>query len=909
MRSVHFLASIRDRLNIEAQSRRARKQRQARQTRRWSAESLERREMLNGTSEFVAPASPSAALNLVADTTISSIVLQIDPKNGDFEAIFNGQAVGEWAPGGLSSIYLTSQAGSATIDISQTPAGVPLNVTADGDDTVNLGTGGSVQGIQGDVTLINPPAYNSLVIDDSADTHARQVSLSDFTPAGDTIYGSITGLAPASINYRLYDTTTVTVDGGSGGNTFDVNGGNSLYETYLNTGSGNDTVNVTATNAISLGGGGGLRIDGQAGHDNVTIGDSTLSAIAGAVDVVNTSGSTALTVADYGDSTGHTVALGDGQLTGLAPAAIDWTPTATGSDGVTSLKISGGSGGNTWNIANTSDFGAGATTLQSGNAGSYNYVNVAATTGALNLDGWSGYQSVAIGDANGTVSGIRGAIDVYNSDPTGYSVLYVRDEGDTTGTSATLGDGSLTGLTPAAITWTDDVSSTNFYGGVAWLNVYGGSGGNTWNVTNVGPLYAGTGLNSGSGLGATDTVNVAATNGMLVLNGQADRQQVTIGNQAAATSKGTLANIKGIVDVYNSNSSGATTLTIDDSGETVAKNVSLQDGALTGLSPAGIYWYDNTSGAAGGVNQLNIDGGSGGDTFNVGGVGQLYYGTTLTTGSGADAVNVTGSSGNLTIGNAGGSDTVTIGSAAPALGGATAPIQGAVQVGGAGSTALVVDDSGDSNPPTASIYDGAVYGLNSGGIFYTPSATKTGGVTSLAIDAGQNSLLDVLNDSALYAGTAINLASGYNTVEVADTKGSLNVANSGSYAYVYVGGINTSVGAGLLAGIQGAVNVSGAGSSVLYADDGADATGRTWNLAAGSITGEAPAPITWAGTGVSFVLPIGGGGGNTFNVASTSNLADGTEIDTGHGQRYRHRRRHDRPLRREHRRSRHVDRR
>jgi hypothetical protein len=41
-----------------------------------------------------------------------------------------------------------------------------------------------------------------------ADATARSVTLDTFTPSGDTPWGSITGLAPASINYEKADTSS-----------------------------------------------------------------------------------------------------------------------------------------------------------------------------------------------------------------------------------------------------------------------------------------------------------------------------------------------------------------------------------------------------------------------------------------------------------------------------------------------------------------------------------------------------------------------------------------------------------------------------------------------------------------------------------------------------------------------------
>src|SRR5262249_27605819 len=77
-----------------------------------------------------------------------------------------------------------------------------LNVTSGGSDTVNVGDAGSVQDVLGTLNIENPTSTTTLNIDDSADTTVLpNVALDTFTPSGDTPWGSITGLAPAVINY------------------------------------------------------------------------------------------------------------------------------------------------------------------------------------------------------------------------------------------------------------------------------------------------------------------------------------------------------------------------------------------------------------------------------------------------------------------------------------------------------------------------------------------------------------------------------------------------------------------------------------------------------------------------------------------------------------------------------------
>jgi Domain of unknown function (DUF4394)/Calx-beta domain len=135
---------------------------------------------------------------------------------------------------------------------------VPTSVTSTGgNDTVRLGDAGSVQGITAAVTVSNPAALTDLVIDDSTDATGRTVTLSD---------SSVTGLAPAALNFTSTDIGSLTVSGGTGGNSFTVT--NTLFSstTTLNAGTGNDTVVVQAGGTGST-----LNVNGQGGADDFTV--------------------------------------------------------------------------------------------------------------------------------------------------------------------------------------------------------------------------------------------------------------------------------------------------------------------------------------------------------------------------------------------------------------------------------------------------------------------------------------------------------------------------------------------------------------------------------------------------------------------------------------------------------------
>ena len=162
----------------------------------------------------------------------------------------------------------------------------------DGADVVNIGNAGSVQAIGGAVTVKNTGNYSQLTIDDSADPTGRTATF---------MAGSVTGIAPAAINWLTNDISSL----------------------LLKNGGGNDTVNVLATSSIVPDF--ALTIQGTSGNDVVHIGNaSSVQAIMAPVIVKNTSGFTQLTIDDAADATGREAFYTPSGVSGIAPAAISW---------------------------------------------------------------------------------------------------------------------------------------------------------------------------------------------------------------------------------------------------------------------------------------------------------------------------------------------------------------------------------------------------------------------------------------------------------------------------------------------------------------------------------------------------------------------------------------------------------
>jgi hypothetical protein len=213
-----------------------------------------------------------------------------------------------------------------TVNVLNTSAGVPVQVNAANHDTINVGNAGSVQGILAPVTITNPPNWNTINIDDSADPAARYVQLNTFTSGGES-WGNISGLAPAAISYKYNDT-------------FSVN---------LTTGTGADTVNVQAT---------GVQTSiADHGHDTVNVGNA--GSVQGILGNLFLSDPTDLNTINIDDSAGPVAGIvtlstpaGNsppwGEVSGLAPAFIMYAY-----DNTDSVHVAIGPGANQVDVGGT----------------------------------------------------------------------------------------------------------------------------------------------------------------------------------------------------------------------------------------------------------------------------------------------------------------------------------------------------------------------------------------------------------------------------------------------------------------------------------------------------------------------------------------------------------------------------
>jgi hypothetical protein len=331
--------------------------------------------------------------------------------------------------GGLLTIDEGSAAGTGTDTANIRASNEAVDVIGHGRNTVNIGNLGSVQAINGPVTITDPAFLLATInVDDSGDSTARTVSL-DTATIGGASYGTITGLAPATIQYADTDAYSVAIKTGTGGATVNALATTSVPVNLVGNGHGTDTVNV-----------------GKAG---------SLQAINGDLTVTNPLSFTTLNVDDSTDSTPRTVYLNTvtiassayGIISGLAPADIQYKYADTDS-----VTVQTGTGGAT--------------------------VNVLATGVPVNLIG-HGLNTINVGNA-GSVQVIDADLTI--SDPLSVATVNVDDSADSTPRTvyldATTIDGSaggrIVGLAPGTIQYRgSDVES---------VTVQTGTGGATDNV-------------------------------------------------------------------------------------------------------------------------------------------------------------------------------------------------------------------------------------------------------------------------------------------------------------------------------------------------------------------------------------------------------------------------------------------
>jgi hypothetical protein len=591
---------------------------------------------------------------------------------------------------------------------------------------------------------------------------------------------------------------TITLNGSYAGWQIDLNGQSFFFDPSTNPianltvtlGNGTDTVNVEGTSAltnlvtINLGG----------GTDTVNVSPTAqaLGTIQGNLTINGGAGSDTLNLDDQKSAFNETWTLTSSSVTNLVAATINYFA-------IDHVNVNGGGGNNTYNVQGTEAFFG--TTLNPG--GGRDTINVRATSGPLTIN-TDGLDTVNVGDSRG-VQDIQGNLVVngFFDSP----ILNLNDAGDPSSRTVTITATAVTGFAPAII----DFNS------LSQLNLTGDNSpaGTVFNVQSTpAPLIL-----FGHVLGSTtttitsndvDTINVGDHNGVQDIQGNLV--------------------IHGAFPLRR--------LNIDDTADTVKRIATVTNSSVTGLAPASIS-FDRSS-----LTQLNIAGGSGGNTFNV---QSTAAGTTTS----------------LNAGDGQATDTVNIGSLAPSLGGTLANIAGPVSLSNSsGTTALVLDDSGDATARTATITNNSVTGT------WSPGAVNYVGKEVSAL--------------TLFGGHAAN------TFNVQSTSTTTNLVLAGLSTVAVGSGGSTST----LSGIQGALTVNGTGGgNTLKVNDQGDSGGQSFTLSSTVLSRSGGVSITYgaiatlavsAGTGndaLTLLSPAptvtttfdGGGGTNTLTGPNTNN--------------------------------------
>jgi len=786
---------------------------------------------IQGTLNLESPGGANAiVLDDSNDTTARTATLSTlgtNPSDSESNSDPYGQVTG-LAPAAINYEYADTSAltlhggvGGGTVNVQATAAGVTTSFVGHGISTINVGNSGSVQGILGTLNLSNPPAFNTIVVEDSADSTARTATLSD---ASNT--GQVTGLAPAAINYGDFDTAGITVMGGTGGNTFNVQATSAFFTTAIDSGSGNDTINVSSdapTNSGNLDGiGGALSLDVGAGTNSINLSDSGQATTADSNVVVTAS-----------------------QITGLTGAAKDQTINyaATGGTATNTLTLTGSS-----TLANTFNF-------QATNA----LFSTTLTGGAAN-------DTFNLGSTANSLSGLAGALTVNGvthaattttaaaSTPVAAAVvigdtLNLNDQGDAGDNTYSIGATTLTRTGAATVTLHT----------IQTLALNTSTGNNTATVT-VTPTGVDHLLLNGNSTAATsDTFNVQRTGSGTVteVTGGAGNDVFTVSSAA-----NNLDYIAGVISVNGG--THLTTTTTAAAGTQVATDVVIGDTLnISDASETGSFIYGlganlfSTAGVGGvayhGIQTLDLYTSTGTDTTNIG-TAKLPTGN----GTGANPTGGAPSADHVVVtGNSLATKVNTVNVRATAAGSVTEVTTGAGNdIVNAGYDPTVPANSLANLLGVVSI-DGAAHTSAT-----TTAATGTPVATSVLV--GNTLNLDDQGDSGNYSygiGTALLTRSG--VAGLAYSNFQTLVLNTSTGNDTIADGATT-----LPAATPATVNLSGGASAadhVTIIGNSSPTTADTFNL---------------QGTASTTLTEItGGAGSDTFNVTATPGL--GTSINGG----------------------------
>jgi hypothetical protein len=695
---------------------------------------------------------------------------------------------------GTDHVYVEGTQGPLTVDLGNNPL-----------DTVELSPfSQSLDNLAGDVsvngTAANGSGQGTLILDDqntailSTTFAVKSVTFTEDS-AGATGSGSVTrtervlvphvGFVSSTLTFGFTNLANLVVNGGDvpvGGNTFNVESTPSGLTTDLYGGIGGAAFTLGATNQELFDLAGTVHVHGQGGKTSLTLNDLNRPYIA----VYTLTGST------FDD--------------GLAGRQLTY-------DGISTLTVDVGS---KW-----------SSTLA-----------VQSTSASTTVTESTAPNAVTVGDANNTLNGIQGALDVTGQ---GDTTLTFDDKGGTPGAAPngaynySLAQNSFSRTGTATVT----------FSGMATVNLQAanaaGSGFNDVGVASTAPgttyqVYAGTGLNEFLVFDSGYTLN--GIKGPLFLHG----------------ASGTLPN-NDLVSIYD----------VDK----VTRHTYLVNAGAT--SQSGVVQRFNTASGQADMAPINYDG------LNA-------YSVLATAGSAGATIDVQSQASNLfSVIAAGSSDTVTIGNSAHTMSGILGDVR--IQAVTGQTPKVTLDDASDTSPRSINMVSDTSY-----------TYLVTGLTPQTSFGRGRIWLEDVTMPVTLKTGTApagtsdvfhvqdftkapvltINAGNGSNTLLGPNQGATWNITgvNSGtigpirfSHIQNLVGGSGSDVfGLGTGGGLSGSINGGGGGDWLDYSRLPATSS-VTVNLVTGTATG--------VGGGVSKIADVRGGQGNNTLRGNGGNILIG----------------------------------
>ena len=626
-----------------------------------------------------------------------------------------------------------------------------------------------------------------MTVDDSGDALANAGTLGAVSITG-------LGLGFSGVSYGSVENLTVNL--GSGADTFTVAGTNETTTTTVNGGGGNDTISVQSTSSSATAA--RTTISGGAGNDRITVGNPvpvfgttalTVAGIQGGLTVRGDAGSDTLTIDDTAD-----LNFTSGQLTATGLTGLGMGPGGVAYDGsVEEMKVLLGDGGAFFTVASTQ-----ATTDTTVQAGANNYL-------------------IGIG-SGGNVTGIAGPLTISNE--VGLTDVFVNANGDTVGRTGTLSAATLTGLGmgPGGVT----------FSGISNLALNLGSGSDVLTVDQTAfPVKR----------AVNRAVIDAATGSIFVLgdpfvtsHGHLAKWQLfqdgagTAGRQITPLllePNGAQWRVVGIGTTRTVNATGLQSFDfglVAGSDDPSGRYFGWKDGSAAGVNNQGVPEYDDNTAknivwlgqrTSFAVNDSFAVVGQFPRTYSIEAFATPTARVTINAGDGADSVSVRSASAEVTVNAGAGNDVVTVGGVTAAQNIATVNrIAASVTINGdTGSDTLAVDDSGDLLANTGTLTASTVTGLGMG------SELNYSGIDRLDVNLGSG--VDAFTVGSTNAGTTV-------TVNAGGGADAVNVQATSGPTTINAGGGNDLITAGTLApGAGGTVNAI-AGPLTVNGDAGAD---------------------------------------------------------------------------------------